>query len=48
GEYERRTIDETLDKAWSVLSVLPEEELKLIRPEIARKYHPKYRQNSSS
>ena len=42
GEYERRTIEETLDLAWDLLSILPEEEL-AVREELIRKYHPKYR-----
>lgn len=46
GEYERRSIDETLNRAWNVLSVLPEEELKLIRVEFVKKYHPKHRSQS--
>ena len=44
GEYERRTIEETLDTAWDLLSIIPEEDLKLIREEYIRKYHPKYRE----
>ena len=44
GEYERRTIEETLDIAWDLLSIIPEEDLKLIREEFIRKYHPKYRE----
>lgn len=43
GEYERRTIEQTLDLAWELLSILPEEELKQIRSHIIKKYHPKYR-----
>jgi len=43
GENERRDIETTLDLGWEVLSVLPEEELKLISVENIRKYHPKYR-----
>ncbi len=43
GEYERRSIDETLDIGWNILSILPEEELKLIKMEYIKKYHPKYR-----
>ncbi len=43
GEYERRTIEETLDIGWELLSTLPEEELKLISLDLIRKYHPKYR-----
>jgi len=42
GEYERRSIERTLDLAWELLSILPEEEL-AIREELIKKYHPKYR-----
>ncbi|MGC8982953.1 MAG: V-type ATP synthase subunit B [Desulfurococcaceae archaeon] len=42
GENERRSIEETLDIAWDLISMLPEEELK-IRDELVKKYHPKYR-----
>jgi len=45
GEYEKRTIEKTLDIAWDLLSIVPEEELKLIREEFIRKYHPKYRES---
>jgi Archaeal/vacuolar-type H+-ATPase subunit B len=41
GEYERRTIKETLDLAWDLLSILPEE--LVIRDELIKKCHPKYR-----
>ena len=43
GEYERRTIEETLDKGWELLAILPEEELKHVKVEHIKKYHPKYR-----
>ncbi len=43
GEYERRTIEQTLDIGWELLATLPEEELKLISVENIKKYHPKYR-----
>jgi len=46
GEYERRTIEETLDKGWELLAILPEEELKHVKLEHIRKYHPKYRKKS--
>jgi len=42
GEYERRSIERTLDLAWELFSILPEEEL-AIREELIKKYHPKYR-----
>ncbi|MEB3844624.1 MAG: ATP synthase subunit B [Desulfurococcales archaeon] len=43
GERENRTIEQTLDIAWEILSILPEEELTNIKEELIRKYHPKYR-----
>ncbi|MEL9939537.1 MAG: V-type ATP synthase subunit B [Ignisphaera sp.] len=43
GEYERRSIEETLDIAWELLAILPEDELRQVKPETIRKYHPKYR-----
>ena len=43
GLYENRSIEETLDKGWEVLSVLPEEELVRIPERLIKKYHPKYR-----
>ncbi len=46
GEYERRTIEQTLDIGWELLATLPEEELKLISVENIKKYHPKYRRGS--
>jgi V/A-type H+-transporting ATPase subunit B len=43
GERENRSIEETLDIAWEILSVLPEEELTNVKEETIKKYHPKYR-----
>ncbi|MEM2230047.1 MAG: V-type ATP synthase subunit B, partial [Ignisphaera sp.] len=43
GEFERRIFEQTLDIGWEILSLLPEEELKQIRPEILEKYHPSHR-----
>ncbi len=43
GFYENRSLEETLDRAWRVLSLLPEEELVRIPVEIIKKYHPSYR-----
>ncbi len=48
GFYENRSIEETLDIAWEVLSILPESELFKIKDEYIRKYHPKYRKKQSS
>lgn len=41
GEYENRTIEQTLDLAWKILKELPQEELTRINPEILEKYEPK-------
>ena len=46
GFYENRSIEETLDIAWEVLSILPESELYRIKDEYIRKYHPKYRRRA--
>ncbi len=43
GVYENRSIEETLDRGWEVLSILPEDELVRIPHSIIKKYHPKYR-----
>jgi len=45
GEYENRTIEETLDIAWELLAILPESELVRIHEEYIKKYHPNYRSN---
>lgn len=41
--YEERSIDESLDRAWDVLSLIPEDELVRIPRSLIAKYHPKYR-----
>ena len=41
GEYENRSIDETLDLAWEVLSILPPEELVRVKEETLEKYYYK-------
>ncbi|MBO4705975.1 MAG: V-type ATP synthase subunit B [Spirochaetaceae bacterium] len=41
GEFENRTIQQTLDIGWKVLSLLPREELYRIAPELIDKYLPK-------
>lgn len=40
GEYEERTIEQTLEIGWKCLSVLPKEELFRIKPEFIEKYLP--------
>ena len=42
GEYEDRTVEETLDLGWELLSMLPRAELKRIREEYLDKYLPKF------
>ena len=41
GERENRTIEQTLDLGWKMLTVLPRNELYRIREEIVAKYFPK-------
>ncbi|MCD8190934.1 MAG: V-type ATP synthase subunit B [Clostridiales bacterium] len=41
GPEENRSIQETLDLGWELLSILPESELKRIKPEYIEKYLPK-------
>jgi len=41
GEYENRSIEETLTIGWELLSILPRTELKRIREEYIEKYLPK-------
>ncbi len=43
GKNEDRSIEETLDLGWDLLTTLPEGELKRIDEHIIKKYHPKYR-----
>ena len=40
GEYEDRTIEQTLDIGWKVLSILPQSELYRIKPQFIQKYMP--------
>ncbi|MDD3933518.1 MAG: ATP synthase subunit B [Methanoculleus sp.] len=46
GLYEDRSIEETLDLSWDLLSTLPEEQLVRIDRELIQKYHPKYRKKA--
>ena len=41
GGDENRSIEETLDLGWELLSILPKAELKRIKPEFIEKYLPK-------
>lgn len=39
GEYDDRTIQESLDIGWSLMRILPEAELKRVKPENIKKYY---------
>lgn len=41
GFYENRSIEETLDLGWKLLSILPRSEMKRIKPELVEKYWPR-------
>ncbi len=41
GFYENRSIEETLNLGWKLLSILPRSEMKRIKPELVNKYWPK-------
>ena len=41
GNYTNRTIEESLDFGWELLSILPREDLTRIRDEMLDKYLPK-------
>jgi V/A-type H+-transporting ATPase subunit B len=47
GESENRTIDQTLDIAWNLLGILPEDTLTRIHEEYIQKYHPKHSANET-
>ena len=40
GFYENRSIEQTLDLGWKLLSILPKSEMKRIKPELVEKYWP--------
>lgn len=46
GEYTDRSIEETLELSWKLLSVFPDMELKRIRKQYLEKYMTKYRTSS--
>ncbi len=46
GEQDKRKVEDTLDIAWDLFSVLPEEDLKLIKEDFIKKYHPKHAQDA--
>jgi len=43
GRYENRSIEQTLDLAWDLLSMLPEEDLIRVREVYINKYHPAHK-----
>ncbi|MFH1247229.1 MAG: V-type ATP synthase subunit B [Candidatus Micrarchaeota archaeon] len=43
GKHENRTIEQSLELGWELLSTIPEEEIKRVKPEYAEKYGKKYR-----
>ena len=48
SEQEKRKIEDTLGIGWDLFSTLPEEDLKLIKEDFIKKYHPKYAQGAAS
>ena len=46
GEHEKRKVEDTLDIAWELFSTLPEEDLKLIKEDLIKKYLPKHAQGA--
>ena len=46
GEFQKRTVEDTLDIAWGLFSALPEEDLKLISEKLIKRYLPKYSKKS--
>ena len=44
GNGKNRTIEETLDLGWELLSILPTSELKRVKPEYIEKYLPQKQQ----
>lgn len=47
GEYEDRSIEETLDIGWKLLRVFPKEEMKRVRDEYIEKYFNKFKTKAS-
>jgi V/A-type H+-transporting ATPase subunit B len=43
GPYENRSIEQTLDIAWDLLTMLPEEDLIRVKEAFIKKYHPDYK-----
>ncbi|MCK4396954.1 V-type ATP synthase subunit B [candidate division WOR-3 bacterium] len=47
GEHENRSIEETLDLGWKLLSVFPKEEMKRVRDEYIEKYFKKFKKEAT-
>ena len=47
GEQDKRKVEDTLGIGWNLFSALPEEDLKLIKEDFIKKYHPKYAQGAA-
>ncbi len=48
GQNDDRTIEETLDLGWELLSMLPEEELKRVKVDFIQKYGSKFRKEEGA
>lgn len=48
GEHENRSIEETLDLGWKLLSVFPKEEMKRVRDEYIEKYFKKFKKEDDT
>jgi len=48
GDYENRTIEQTLDLGWDLLTMLPKAELKRIRDEYLEKYLPQAQERTKT
>jgi V/A-type H+-transporting ATPase subunit B len=47
GQNEDRTIEQTLDLGWELMSMLPEEELKRVKVEFIKKYGSRFREGGA-
>ena len=48
GEFEKRTVEDSLDIGWRLFSALPEEDLKLISEELIKKYLTKHKDSNAT
>ena len=48
GFDENRSIEETLNLGWKLLTILPKSELKRVKPEFLEKYYPKDSENAQN